>query len=185
MMKQLHVSTRILIGEIAFLVAAASVLSILHYPRLLPLNINLFLHILGAVMFIGNIVVTAVWMVWAERTKDEKIITFAVRMVNWMDVFFTGPGVILLLLNGLLMVPYCEECTQGFATHWIAVSLGLFGVTGALWATLLVYQNTLVKGLAGSSEQFYRTLHRWYVVGTLNTIIPLVILAVMTTKPGF
>lgn len=183
-MPRLHLSTKILIGEIAFLVIAANVLSLLHYPRILPLNINLFLHILGAVMFIGNIVVSGVWMFWAERTRDKKIITFAARMVNWADVVFTGPGVILLLLNGLLMTPYCDECSQGFMTHWIEVGFGLFVISGLLWSVLLVYQNALMQGLSESPKKFYQTLHRWYLVGIINTIIPLIILAVMIIKPS-
>jgi len=184
-MKDLHLSTKILIGEIAFLVLMVGVLSVLHYPKLLPMNVYLFLHILGAVMFIGNVAVTGIWMFFAEQTKDKKIITFAVRMVNWADVFFTGPGVILLFLNGLLMAPYCDECKQGLLTHWILVGLGLFAVSGVLWAALLVYQNTLMRSLDDDPSRFYKTLHRWYLVGAINTIIPLIILVVMTVKPAF
>lgn len=136
-------------------------------------------------MFIGNIIVTAIWMFFAERTKNKEIITFATRMVNWADVFFTGPGVTLLLLSGLLMARYCDECTQGLMTHWVVLGLGLFGLSGALWAVLLVYQNKLIQGLREKPEQFYKTLHRWYAVGIMNTIIPLGILGIMVIKPSF
>jgi len=184
-MKNLQLSTKILMGEVVFLVVMVGILSALHYPKLLPMNVYLFLHILGAVMFIGNIVVTGVWMFFAERTKDKKIIMFAVRMVNWADVFFTGPGVTLLFLNGLLMAPYCDDCRQGLLTRWVLVGISLFAVSGILWATLLVYQNTLLRSLTANPRKFYKTLHRWYLVGIINTIIPLIILVVMTVKPAF
>lgn len=185
MLQRLHLSTKILTSEIIFLVLAANLLGIMHYPRLVPLNVNLFLHILGAVLFIGNIIVTGVWMYLAERSKDRAVITFAAKAVNWMDVFFTGPGVILLLLNGLEMAPYCDQCHQGFATKWIQVGLGLFIVSGILWVALIIYQNALVRGLTENNDQFYKTLHKWYVIGVADTIIPLIILAVMIIKPAF
>ncbi|HSW74329.1 MAG TPA: DUF2269 family protein [Candidatus Saccharimonadales bacterium] len=184
-LRQLNTSTRVLIAEISFLVLAASLLTVLHFPKFLPTNVYLFLHITGAVLFIGNVVVTGVWMVWAERTKDTRVIAFATRAVSWADAFFTGPGVVLLLLSGLLMAPNCDECTQGFATHWIIAGLALFGISGALWLVLLIYQNTLLKSLSSNPSKFYKTLHRWYFVGILNTVIPLVILAIMATKPAF
>lgn len=184
-MPRLHLSTKILAGEIIFLILAASTLTVLHYPKLLPMSVHLFLHITGAIMFIGNIVITGVWMYWAERTRDKEVITFAAQMVNWADVFFTGPGVILLLLNGLEMASHCDKCSMGLATPWIEASLTLFIVAGILWAVLIVYQNTLMRGLNGNSQGFYKTLHQWYVVGIIDTIIPLVILAFMVMKPAF
>ena len=182
-MPRLPLNVKILIGEISFLAIAAAILSAFHFPKLLPMNIYLFLHLLGAVMFVGNIVVTALWMFFAERTKNTDVITFATRMVTWADVFFTGPGVILLLLDGLLMAPYCAECTQGLLTHWVLLGFGLFGVSGALWIVLLTYQNKLLRGLQENPKQFYRILHRWYAVGAINTVIPLLILGIMVVKP--
>jgi len=182
---KLYTSTKFVIGEVVFLALAVSLLVLFHFPRLVPLNVDLALHILGAVMFIGNIVVTAFWMLRAERTKDRSAIAFAAQAVNWADVFFTAPGVILLVLSGLQMALYCDECTQGFATRWLDVALGLFSISGVLWTFLLIYQNRLLRELEEGSKEFYKTLHRWYIVGAVNTIIPIIILAIMTVKPSF
>ncbi|HLN13518.1 MAG TPA: DUF2269 family protein, partial [bacterium] len=40
-----------------------------------------FFHILGAVLFVGNIIVTAMWKARADRTGDLATIAFANRLV--------------------------------------------------------------------------------------------------------
>jgi hypothetical protein len=53
--------------------------------------------------FVGNIVVTAVWMVMAEQSREKVTLHFAVKVVNWADVFFTAPRILLTLANGQIM----------------------------------------------------------------------------------
>lgn len=43
------------------------------------------LHILRAVIFLGNIIVTGWWKVMADRSRDLKIIAFAQRQVTLTD----------------------------------------------------------------------------------------------------
>jgi hypothetical protein len=59
------------------------------------------LHIGGAVLFMGNILVTAAWMVLAENTKKPAIVHFAAKSVMQADLLFTIPGVLLIFINGL------------------------------------------------------------------------------------
>src|SRR6266540_741565 len=82
-------------------------------PLFLPYAWHKWLHVLGAVLFLGNIIVTGFWMLLAERNGNEPSIRFAAIGVNWADVFFTAPGVILLLGNGLRS----EEHTSELQSH--------------------------------------------------------------------
>lgn len=59
------------------------------------------LHILGAVIFLGNIIVTGWWKVMADRTRNPVVIAFAQRQVTLTDFIFTGGGVVLILATGL------------------------------------------------------------------------------------
>jgi hypothetical protein len=61
------------------------------------------LHVFGAIIFLGNIVVTMAWMALAERTGETSVIRFTSKTVSSADVLFTGPGVVLVLLNGLAL----------------------------------------------------------------------------------
>jgi hypothetical protein len=88
-------STKWLIGEL--ISSSITLLNIAGYPLLVPYPWHKLLHILGAIIFVGNIIVTAVWLVLAEQTRDKMTLHFASKAVNWADVCFTAPGVLLLL----------------------------------------------------------------------------------------
>ena len=88
----------------------------------------MLLHILGAVLFLGNLLVTGAWMTWAVGQKDSRVAAFASAGVNKADRWFTSPGMILLLLNGLAMTALAWGGWLGFTispNRWIFVGLTL------------------------------------------------------------
>ena len=50
------------------------------------------LHIFGAVLFLGNIIVTALWKVMADRTRNPAIVAYSQRLVTITDFAFTEIG---------------------------------------------------------------------------------------------
>ncbi len=56
-----------------------------------PFEWHLFLHVSGAVIFIGDIIVTGVWMMLADRNGDPNVMRFSVKSVAVADAIFTGP----------------------------------------------------------------------------------------------
>ena len=174
-------STKWLVGLVAVVFLIPLPLAFgYRYPLVFAYEWHKALHILGAVIFLGNIIVTGVWMLRAERTRDPSVLRFAAEAVNWADVLFTGPGVILVLWNGLTLA---EQLGGIYRTSWITVALGLFLLSGIVWVVfLLPYQHELIHR---SGEPFFRVLHKWYVWGTVATILPLISLALMVVKPRF
>jgi uncharacterized membrane protein len=74
-------------------------------------------HIAGAVLLLGNIIVTAWWKVMADRTDNPSIIAFAQRQVTLTDFAFTAVGVILLVVAGdTLAYSYYED---SWSIRWI------------------------------------------------------------------
>jgi uncharacterized membrane protein len=146
------------------------------------------LHLLGVVLFMGNLIVTGVWMLLAERTKDPATLYFASKTTSLADLFFTLPGIVLILFNGMVLSIRWGGIIQ---TSWITAGLALFGMSGLIWmAFLLRYQRRLIR-IAGQAvrtksplpDEFFRILHRWYFWGTLATILPLITMALMVLKP--
>ena len=185
----MHSSTKWLIAEIAIVSVALVLLGFAGYLLLLPYEWIKLLHIFGAVIFLGNIIVTGVWMFLAEQNKEAATLHFASKVVNWADVLFTAPGVLLLFASGLIMMPRWG----GIGTSWIAVALGLFILSGTVWVGLLLrYQDRLIQlssNPRASGEQlpeaFFQTLHRWYFWGIVATILPLISFVLMVVKPTF
>ena len=44
-----------------------------------------FLHVLGAIILVGNVTVTAVGKVFADRTHDARVVAFGQRLVTITD----------------------------------------------------------------------------------------------------
>lgn len=137
-----HKSTKWLIWEIGAVILIVVILGDLHHPLLFSYQWHKLLHILGAILLVGNIVITGVWMFMAERTNNPDVMRVAVRMVNWADVFFTVPGIFLLIANGDIL---WEQWGGVFHVSWIVASLILFALSGIVWLGLLLrYQNRLI-----------------------------------------
>ena len=174
-------------GEIAFLVVVASILGAFGYPTIVAYDWYLFMHIFGVVLFVGNIVVTGVWMFMAERTGEPAVLRFASRVVNWADVAFTAPGIILLVIGGLTISS--NRWGGPFATGWLMAGASLFVASGVVWGAFLIrYQDQMIKltegsgGAAGIPGEFFSVLHRWYFWGAVATILPIAASIFMVVK---
>ena len=141
--------------------------------------------------FLGNIIVTGAWMLMAERTRIFKVINFSAKAVIRADFLFTLPGVLLVLINGLIMA-YTRwgGAFRGF--DWISVAVALFSISGIIWVGfLLPLQHRMVVLSARPAEanslppEFYSALHRWYFWGLIAILLPLGSLYLMVAKPSF
>ena len=59
------------------------------------------IHILGVILLLGNIIVTAWWRIMADRTRDPRVIAFAQQQVTWTDWVITAPGALISCCCGL------------------------------------------------------------------------------------
>ena len=55
------------------------------------------LHVLGVVLFVGNITTGILWKVHADRTRNPALIAHACAGLTRSDRFFTMPGVALIV----------------------------------------------------------------------------------------
>ena len=171
------------------LAIAAVAVSLPLYPH----KWHLFLHIAGAVIFLGNIIVTGVWMLMAERTCSPSVIHFSAKAVIHADFLFTLPGVLLVLLNGLAMA-YARWGGVLLLrdVNWITVAVALFTMSGIIWVGALLglqHRMAVLSAPPGNADslppQFYSTLHKWYFWGVLAIILPIGSLYLMVVKPTF
>ena len=146
------------------------------------------IHLLGVVIFLGNIIVTAVWKILADRTRSPEIVAYAQRLVTLTDFAFTAVGVVLILVTGEMMAARFGGVD---AAPWISWGRWLFAASGVIWIAVLlpvqVWQARLAKGFAasGAIPSRYRTLSKvWTVFGTAATLLPLASLYIMVFKPA-
>jgi len=144
------------------------------------------LHIFGACLFIGNIIVSALWKVMADRTKNTATIQYATNLVNLTDMVMTGLGATLIVVTGHMLA---QEFGGVLSQQWILQGYILFAISGALWITVLVpiqiKQAKLLKNIEAAEEvpeQYFKLAKLWSLVGTVATIVPLPAIYIMVAK---
>lgn len=151
-------------------------------------NILLAIHILAAVIFMGNIITAAFWKTRADRSGSLEAIALTTRAVLQTDYIFTGPGIVLLLITGIWMVGLTGW--DRFQELWLGSSLVLLIITAIIWlGILLPLQIRLARlareGAAGGAldPSYRRSSRQWDMFGGIATLLPVVILFLMVLKP--
>lgn len=146
------------------------------------------LHLAGVVLFLGNIVVTALWKTQADRTRDPAIVAFAQRQVTITDWLFTFGGSSLLAAAG-----YASVFVHGssLSTTWLWWGQALYILSGLLWVAILIpvqiKQARLARGFARGGTipaEYWRLNRLWLAVGLVATVLPAVNLYFMVFKPA-
>lgn len=151
------------------------------------MNVWLTLHVLGVVLFVGNIVTAAFWKVRADLQNNPVVIHQTVKNVMLADYAFTLPGLALIVVSGSTMAAKAGMPMAGLS--WLTVSLVLFAVTGFIWlAVLIPLQRSMIRISAecirsgAISEAYRRASRNWAVLGVAATLLPVAILILMITK---
>jgi uncharacterized membrane protein len=145
------------------------------------------LHVLGAVLFLGNIIVTGWWKVMADRTRDPHIVAFAQRQVTLTDYVFTLGGVLLVLGSGLANVHLHGLSIVHNA--WLAWGNALFIASGVIWVALLVPLQSRLGAMAQAfaaggpiPDAYWKLCRQWNFWGVVATLLPLSVLYFMVFK---
>jgi uncharacterized membrane protein len=140
-------------------------------------------HVLSACLFLGNVIVSGTWAALAERTRDHKIISFSNRLVLITDLLFTATGALGVVITGHLMA----GPLGGEAVHpWIRWSYILFGLSGLIWAFVLLpiqlKQRLLLRRSDHITPEYLFLSKVWQISGAIATLLPLPILYFMVAK---
>ena len=151
-------------------------------------NAWLALHVLGVVLFVGNILVTAVWKALADRTRNPGVVAYAQRLVTITDVAFTSTGVVLIVVSGHVLAGDYGGVFSG--PTWLQVGWSLFIASGVIWISALipiqVMQARLARGFRDAPaipDRYWRLSTLWMIFGAIATVLPLANLYFMVFKP--
>lgn len=146
------------------------------------------LHIVGVILLVGNVTITASWKVYADFSRDPRIIAHAQRSVAWADWLWTLMGITFVSVGG-----YGAAWLQGiplFADFWMIAGQALFLVSGLIWLGLIVpiqaKQGKAAREFAVSGvipAEYWRLANWWMIWGVVATIPLLAAIWVMVAKP--
>jgi len=146
------------------------------------------IHLIAVMIFLGNIVTGLFWMRIAVRTKDLKIIHFAMKGIIKADRYFTIPGVLIITAGGFLAA--INGHFPILRTGWILWSIIMFSISGLAFAFKVaplqreIYNLTLNKEQTDDFnwEDFKKIYIKWDIWGLIALLTPLAAFIMMVLK---
>jgi uncharacterized membrane protein len=145
------------------------------------------LHVIGVVILVGNVTITAFWKVFSDLTRDPRIIAHAQRGVTVADFIFTLAGIALIMIGG-----YGAAIVKDmplFESHWLVAGQILFAISGLIWLGILVpaqiRQARAARGFAQGGEipdGYKRDARSWIIWGIIATVPLVAAIYVMIVK---
>ena len=147
------------------------------------------LHIASVVAFLGNITTGLFWHAHAARTRDPRLLHHAMDGIIRSDRWFTLPGVVLIIVTGVLTAMKAGYPLLG--TRWIAWSLALFSLSGLIYGFRLAPLQQRMRTLARTGLQtgtfdhskYVALTHQWDGWGLAALLTPLAAMVLMVFKP--
>lgn len=169
-------------GLILLLMTLSEFFGIVKYSLILSYQWHKILHLVGVVVFMGNMMVGPVWFLFAYYSKDITLLKFANRLLQLTDLYLTIPGVALTIINGLFLASVFGG-TQNQA--WLFYSVILLFVMWALSIPLIYFQEKLYRAIDSEPHNELKInalLMRWGILGTIVMIPPSIIFYWMVVK---
>ena len=147
------------------------------------------LHVVGVIVFLGNITSGLFWKALADSTKDRKVIAHTLQVIIRLDRLLTIPGVVAVIVGGVGAATVAHLAILG--TGWILWSIILFIISGIAFGPvsrsqrqmLAVAQAAQTSGVM-NWEDYNRFARTWNIAGTIALVAPLIAVLFMVTKPS-
>jgi uncharacterized membrane protein len=145
------------------------------------------LHVLGSTLFVGDMIVTFVWKMVADRSKRPETMAFAQGLVLVTDRWLLIPGIVLLVITGYVnaQLNHIPVWTQ---PALLSAQI-LFFISGALWIGLLVPLQKRQYQMASSFQtgdtipvEYYAMTRKWITWGLVATVLPILSMMLMVIK---
>jgi uncharacterized membrane protein len=147
------------------------------------------LHILSVVLFLGNIITGLFWKFHGDRSGSAHDRVQALDGVIRSDRWFTLPGVVAIIITGVMLATTLHLPVM--RTAWIFWALVLFGISGICFQFFVaplqkkLLANARAAEAGNPDEAAYQKLSRaWEFWGAIATLAPIGALVLMVSKPA-
>lgn len=147
----------------------------------LDYSVHKTLHILGIMLFMGNLIVGPVWVMTAWYDGDRARFAWAAQVLAKADIWLTLPGVQLAVWNGICMAAALGGVHK---QPWLFESMVLMALTSLFSITVVLYwQERLVAAAVAHDELDTRkALIQWGIWGSAVGVPLAVVFWLMVSK---
>ena len=141
------------------------------------------LHVMCAVLWLGNFAVTGVWSIRAFTSRQALLRRFAAREILFTDVVFTLIFGAAVIISGLRLASV--EAIAPLATAWTRDALFVSVLAGLAWLAVLLPLELRMKRLTETEiGDGITTLFLWWnIAGWLLTLALFGVIYLMVAKP--
>ena len=147
------------------------------------------LHIISVMLFLGNIITGVFWKFHGDRIGTPGARVQALSGIISSDRWFTLPGVVAIIVTGVLLAMTLHLPILG--TRWILWALILFGISGIAFQFFIAPLQKKLLAIARAGEtgawnesEYQRLSAAWKLWGAVGTLTPLAALVLMVTRPA-
>lgn len=139
------------------------------------------LHLVGAVLLLGNVTVTGVWSYYLYRHWCDGTVPFRpiARAILWTDLAFTAGGGAALTVSGVWMILRMDYPV--LATPWLLKGIVALSLSTLSWLAVLLPDQVRLER-SDDPAVIRRLFRRWSMVGWASTALLFYALWVMVTK---
>src|SRR6266545_6159877 len=146
-------------------------------------NLFKFLHIVGAIVWIGGVITAAIIAARVAREKNQMVLAAVARQSRFHGVAIIGPAAGLTLIAGIVMI-----AVSGLGVPlWVIWGFAAIIVSVALGATLIRRANEEVREMAARAEPGEQRLsglqQRLLTLNIINVLLLLSAVWAMVFKP--
>jgi len=145
----------------------------------MDLTVLKVLCIIGISLFLGNMLITIIWKLLVEHTKEPCIIGFAHYETDWVDFILVLISLILVMSTGELIT--VQQIGIDNHTTWWESGYGFFMLATLIWLVVLVPIQTQQTYLAQQFQsgkpipkQYWRLTSYWRLGSVAGIILPLI-----------
>jgi uncharacterized membrane protein len=128
------------------------------------------MHVLGAVLLVGNVTVTGFWAGYLYSQRASLSFRPVARAILWTDLLFTAGGGALLTFSGIQLI--LAQALPFWGTPWLVKGVASLALATLLWLVVLIPDQFRLERLrADDSAGLRKVFLRWSVVGWVSTVV--------------
>jgi len=150
------------------------------------------LHVIGAVLLIGDLVYSGFWFGRAVKRGDASLRSYVLATMAWTSKTYALPAILLNLLTGLALIHFAK--VEMASAVWIWIAVVLYIVVTGLWHGVLIPKRKKMAALIGEPEKggkaasaaagdFDSMARGWLQVNGVTVLLLFAILVLMVWRP--
>jgi len=152
------------------------------------------LHVVGAVLLIGDLAYSGFWFGRAVKRGDASLRSYVLATMAWTSKTWALPAIAINLLTGLALIHF--RGTPMATALWLWIAVVLYVVMSGLWHGILIPTRKKMAAMIGEPEKggksgaaagaagdFDAMARAWLQVNALTVLLVFVILVLMIWRP--